>query len=582
MPPLRSHLALALALLAGCLSAALMAAWGGTIDGLMEDAVWASQPEMQGDSSIVIVEISDSTLRKWPEPLALMGSRFGALTDALRDAGAKMAVFDFVHLSEPDGLLDSWGSAVLPNQNWADAIDRWPEGVVMGVTGAASGELLAPSGDILISGTVAERLGAIDIGIKASEVNREVALFLKSGEDVLPSLPVQAYSLLKGAKASALIESGQIAPVMKLTAGRKWQTLQADQVVAGALSESQRKALQGAVAIVAMTHSGSRDVHLKPGRRQVTGAQIVADVLSALQSGERLKGLNQSTKTGSLLVLGLLFPFICQLVRSWALPLGILGSGILLLLSGPALLSASIALPAASAAAVLGASSLAYALGAGVTSRMDQRDLTALFSQQLSPQVATHLLSRPQARRLAGEVVNATAMIFDLRGFTTFSEKAGPQGTFEELNRVFGFVLPLVREHNGVVVTLLGDGFLAVFGAPVMTQCHASEAIQASLAIQRALKEDQGELGFGIGLSSGPLLFGNLGSLERRQFTLISDVVNLASRLQDESKNLNAEIVVDEATLSQAGGEWSELSGTAEVTARGRASSVKVRFAPRV
>lgn len=581
MPLIRRHLGLACSLAVGFLAATLLCLWGRSVDGWLEDAVWASQPETAGDRSIVIIEISDATLKKWPEPLALMGSRFGALTDALRTAGAKMAVFDFVHSAEPDGLLDAWGSSVLPNQIWADAIDRWPEGVAMGVTESASGSLLTPSGDILVSGTVAERLGAIDIGIRTSEVNREVELYVRSAEGVLPSLPMQAYSLSRGTTARRLIESDRLEPVMRLSAGRRWQTLGAEHVVSGNLSQSQWDSLNGAVAIVAMTHSGSRDVHLKPGRKAVIGAQIVADVLSALQSRESLRVLPQNARTGFLLVLALLFPFACQAARGWALPIGTLSLLALVLMNWPALLFAGIVLPAASAAAIVGTSSMAYALGTGITSRLEQRDLTDLFAQQLSPQIADHLLTYPEARRLSGEVVDATAMIFDLRGFTSFSEKAGPQRTFEELNRVFAFVLPIVKENNGVVVTLLGDGFLAVFGAPVTTKTHASEALRASMAIQRAITLDNGELGFGIGLSSGSLLFGNLGSRERRQFTLISDVVNLASRLQDECKNLNAEIVADQTTLSLAEGEWPELSGSAEVKARGRASSVQVRFFPR-
>jgi class 3 adenylate cyclase/CHASE2 domain-containing sensor protein len=577
---IKRHLGLVLAVLLGFITAGLTSVLGSPLDGWLEDAVWASQPDPEGAKGIVLVEISDSTLSEWPEPLALMGSRFAKLTDALREAGTKIVVFDFVHSAEPDGLLDSWGSSVLPNSQWADSIDRWPEGVVMGVASAQSGEIMPPSGDILLAGSVAERLGTIDIGVKTAGVNREVALYLRDGSETLPSLPLQAYAAWKSQAAKLVIEKENLPEYLRLGKGCRWPVLRAEKVASGRLGEEEKALLEGSIAVVAMTHSGSRDVHHRPGWETAPGAYIVADTLSLLKSGKSLGALDDWARAALLFTCALALAWASHLARQRAVALGAgcaLGA---IALTWPTLLTAQFSLPTASVAVVAAVVPLAYALGAGVTGRLEQRDLTELFSQQLSPQVASHLLSSPSARRLGGELAEATVMVFDLRGFTTYSERVGPQGTFQELNRVFGFVLPIVRDHDGIVVTLLGDGFLAVFGAPVATENHASQAISASFAIQRAVREDGGELGFGIGLSTGPLLFGNLGSFERRQFTMISDVVNLASRLQDECKELKAEIVVNADTAEQSGGRWPELSGEAAVKARGRAATVQVRFAP--
>lgn len=578
----RKHLAFALALICGAGVAGL--SWGvraDAINGAVEDAILSSLSLSGPKTKIVIAEIGDSTLKAWPEPLALMGSRLASLTKNLREAGAKLVVFDFVHSAEPDGLLDAWGATVLPNSAWADELDQWPDGVVLGASTAKDGSLIPPAGDLLLSGTTSERLGAIDIAVPEAGVVRSIQLYEQSSGRLFPSLPLQALAASSKSTAEAEAAQKQLGPFLRLGRGHDWPSVKAEELGGPSLPPAAKQAVNGAVVIVAMTHSGSRDFHTRPGGSAVAGGWVVADAIEALSSGRMMR--EAPAWAGALICLAwaAVLAALCQRARlpHWAA--AVLGLAAPLAAAWAGLGGMDLAAPYGLWAAAGLASPLAFALGSGISARLDKLELEEVFAQQLSPQVASHLLADPKARQLGGMEADCTVLVFDLRGFTAFSEKTGAEGTFAELNRIFSFVLPIVRQHDGIVVTLMGDGFLAVFGAPVPSSGHASQALAASMEIHRAMEQDKGELSFGIGLSSGPLLFGNLGSHDRRQFTMIADVVNLASRLQDECKNLGALIVADCGTLAQSDEEWPGLQESHKVKVRGRTDPIAVRCLPR-
>jgi class 3 adenylate cyclase len=161
-----------------------------------------------------------------------------------------------------------------------------------------------------------------------------------------------------------------------------------------------------------------------------------------------------------------------------------------------------------------------------------------LLRTYLSPSVAELMLSDPTVSDLGGRVAEVSVLFADLEGFTPMSRTMRPDEVARLLNRYFEVVVPTVIDEGGSVLSFGGDAILAVFNAPTTHADHALRAVRASLRIQEAIALLRTEPGlehapsFRIGVNTGEALVGNIGSDETRTFTVIGEVVNLASRLQ--------------------------------------------------
>lgn len=158
-----------------------------------------------------------------------------------------------------------------------------------------------------------------------------------------------------------------------------------------------------------------------------------------------------------------------------------------------------------------------------------------LFHRYVAPAVADTLIADPARESLGGEEVEATVLFADLTGFTTFSERVSPSEAIALLNRSFGEAVPAVRDEGGTIVQFSGDALMAVFNAPLPQPDHAMHAARASLRLQRAVATLQLEPGtprFRVGLTTGPVVVGNVGTAELHNYTAIGDTTNLAARLQ--------------------------------------------------
>ena len=176
-------------------------------------------------------------------------------------------------------------------------------------------------------------------------------------------------------------------------------------------------------------------------------------------------------------------------------------------------------------------------------------------------------------------------MIFtDVRGFTALTERMGPEALIALLNRYFRTISAVVVEHGGLVTRLGGDSLLAVFGTPLNpAEDHAHRAVQAAWGLMPALaafnqaQVRQGEptVRIGVGVATGPVLAGNVGSEERLEYTVLGDAVNLASRLEAMTKELEAKILLSEET-ARAVEAWAPLQPIGRVSVRGKQDAVQV------
>ena len=213
-----------------------------------------------------------------------------------------------------------------------------------------------------------------------------------------------------------------------------------------------------------------------------------------------------------------------------------------------------------------------------------ERDkVRSLLGMVVSPAIAERLLSREAT--LGGEEREVTVLFSDLRGFTTFSESRPPKEVVGILNDYFTRMSAAIEAHDGVVDKYIGDGIMALFGAPVAHEDDAGNALAASLAMQEALEVMNRSLAarslpplrMGIGIATATVVAGNLGSPNRLNYTVVGDGVNLAARLEGLCKAdaLNASIIAAETTIHRSKRHFT-VKPLGSTPVRGKAEPVAV------
>jgi adenylate cyclase len=190
----------------------------------------------------------------------------------------------------------------------------------------------------------------------------------------------------------------------------------------------------------------------------------------------------------------------------------------------------------------------------------ERERLREAFGTYVDRDVAEHILR--EGTSLEGEEVEVTVMFVDVRDFTGFAERLSAAEVVAALNRLFARAVPIIHAHGGHVDKFIGDGLLAVFGAPRREPAHADRALSAALDIERAVRES-GPLRVGIGLNSGTVVAGNVGGAGRLEFSVIGDAVNVAARVEAATRATGDAILVTASTrdLATASCEFAERPG---------------------
>ena len=196
------------------------------------------------------------------------------------------------------------------------------------------------------------------------------------------------------------------------------------------------------------------------------------------------------------------------------------------------------------------------------------------IGRYVSHEMCEEILKNPDLLQLGGRRQEVTVLFADIKGFTAMSETMDPEGVVEVLNTFFTEMVDLVFAHQGALDKFLGDALMAVFGVPVMVPQAPSQAVACALGMHRRLKDMQAQgltpiTGMRIGINTGDAIVGNIGSDKRMDFTVIGDVVNVAARLQELAKELDAPTLVSEATCGRVAGRFNLVAGPAMVL-RGR------------
>ncbi len=213
----------------------------------------------------------------------------------------------------------------------------------------------------------------------------------------------------------------------------------------------------------------------------------------------------------------------------------------------------------------------------------EKRQIKKLFSRYVSKDVYDQLVANPSLAALGGSRRHMTVLFSDIRGFTTMSEKGTPEDVVAQLNQLFTRMVAVVFDHRGTVDKFVGDMIMALYGAPLDDDGHAEHAVQTALAMITTLQEMNAEwaaqgkpqLDIGIGINTGEMIAGNVGSETIMSYTVIGDAVNLGARLESLNKEYGTRIIISEATRQALKGRY-DIHPLGDVIVKGKSQPVAI------
>ena len=424
---------------------------------------------------------------------------------------------------------------------------------------------------------------------------------------LLPSLELQAAAVALGASvepvwdpqqsqlvAARLRKDGQTLRTVPLSGNRPraridypgtaevFHTVSLADVLDGRVPDA---ALRGKAALVGVTLVGQYDQVVTPFRNVEAGIYAHAAMLSSILSGRFLQRGASAVLAelvfilGVGLFLGLVLPRAAPWLKA-AVPLGLAAGWILLVqlaLRGGVVLAS--ALPLANVFSV----AFAVVFVGYLSTDREKARLRRTFRYYVGESVMTEMLDHPELLRLGGEKRDCTVLFSDIRGFTALSETMAPEALVKFIN---GYLSPMTRivfEEGGTLDKYIGDALMAFWGAPVPREDHALRACRTALRFLDALEqlrrtwraEGLPEIEIGVGINSGPMVVGNMGSDLRFDYTVMGDAVNMASRLEGANKLFHTSIIVSEETWTRVA---SQATGRrlGSLRLRGRSEPVRV------
>ncbi len=520
-------------------------------------------------SDVVVVGIDDRTFdeldRRWPFPRSLHGK----VIDRLRRAGARVVTYD-IQFTEPtrpredDALIGAVERAA-PVVLSTTEVDRQGRSNVFG------GEAVLRA--------IGARAGNTNVSQDADGVVRRVRPVV----DGLASFPVAAVEVAtrRAVAPSSFPADGEL--VDFLGPPGTVPELSFSRVLRGRFDA---ELVRGRVVVVGATAPSLNDIQdtATSGDEVMSGPELMAQSISSL-----LRGSPLSEAPGWLdVLLVVLLACVTPLAALRLSPAhgALVAAGAFALLLGGAVLAFASGLVVSVVAPALALALASFAaLGLRLSGEMRERRRTReLFGRFVPTEVVEELLQLSESgRRLPGTARDATVMFTDLRGFTTFAESQPPELVLDVLNRYLGDMSEAILAHKGTVVSYMGDGIMAVFGSPVARPDHADAALAAAremleLRIPRfsAWLSERGlpEFRMGVGLNSGTVMSGTVGSDERLEYAAIGDTTNVAARLEAMTKGTDGGLLVAESTRSRLSVGAEDLLPAGELALRGRAEAV--------
>lgn len=323
--------------------------------------------------------------------------------------------------------------------------------------------------------------------------------------------------------------------------------------------------LRGKIALIGTTAPGLLDLRATPVGSTYPGVEIHANLITGMLEGKikhkpkYVLGADVAAIVIAGLIMVVLIPLLSPLRATLVTVLALI---VLVIVNLAFWHLADLVLPVSgSLLLVFFLFALNMSYGYFVESR-SKRQFTELFGQYVPPQLVEEMSRNPESYSMEGRSAELTVLFSDVRGFTTLSEGLDPKELAQLMNEYLGEMTEVIRGHRGTLDKYIGDAIMAFWGAPVDDAEHASRGVIAAIEMHEALSQvnqsfaGRGwpQLKIGVGLNTGTMTVGDMGSPVRKAYTVIGDAVNLASRLEGLTKKYGVGILVGEATRKAARG----------------------------
>jgi len=460
-------------------------------------------------------------------------------------------------------------------------------------------------------------LGTFTLLPETDAIIRRVPLMFRRGETIFPSLSAEALRIAQGATTFIVKSSGASGETafgehtginhIKIgrykvptdSIGRMWlhftdivpeRSVAAWKLFAGDFDAS---SLEGNIVVIGTSAAGLRDARATPLDPAMPGGLAHVQALEQILLGYFLELPDWAFGAEILYiaVLGVVLSFLINTLGAlWSAAVALLGIGGAVFFSWTMFVDFRLLIdPVYPATVVL----LVYITGSLISylrTEVEKRQVRGAFAQYLSPALVEQLADEPDRLVLGGEMKDMTLLFADIRGFTTISEqfKRDPTGLTKLINRFLTPMTDMILARNGTIDKYMGDCIMAFWNAPLDDPDHVSHACDSALAMFSALeslnadikaeREAEGELflpiNIGIGLNSGEACVGNMGSEQRFDYSVLGDTVNLAARLEGQSKNYGVGIVIGDLT-SQGAPDYATLEMD-YIAVKGKSEGVRI------
>ncbi|HHF7373584.1 CHASE2 domain-containing protein [Legionella bozemanae] len=343
--------------------------------------------------------------------------------------------------------------------------------------------------------------------------------------------------------------------------------------------------LQGAIAIIGSTIILLADLHQSPVAQSYPGVEMVGNMVQGIVGQQLVSEYDWRTPKARvyLILIGVFFTFLFSILSvSRILILAVISIIGIWALSIYLFVYESLYLPIALILTLIVLQTITNYGYLFIIERRQKRKINQLFGHYVPEDYVKELIESPQQYSMEGQERNMTVLFSDIRNFTSLSENLEASNVKRLLNAFFTPITEIIFSFRGTIDKYVGDMIVAFWGAPMLDEEHASHAIMCSLTMVKQLPEinekmqekDLPAVSFGIGLATGLMNVGDMGSEFRRAYTVIGDTVNLASRLQDLTKFYQVTILVSDKT--RAGQDQFIWRAIDKITVKGRKSGLTI------
>ncbi|GAC1324469.1 MAG: adenylate/guanylate cyclase domain-containing protein [Thermoleophilaceae bacterium] len=346
---------------------------------------------------------------------------------------------------------------------------------------------------------------------------------------------------------------------------------------------------RGKIVIVGAVAASLKDIFsvATGGTQQMSGPELQANAVDTVRRGAPLRTVSRSLDVLLIILLGLAVPLASIRFLPLKALLGALVAAGLFLIGVQVAFDGGRVITAVYPLVALAISAVGSLLVHYFTETRERQRTRLMFARFVPENVVNDVLARvDDDLRLGGVQRDGTVLFSDLRGFTSFAESLPVERVLEVLNRYLGEMSEAILDNGGTLVAYMGDGIMAVFGAPIEQPDHADRALAAARemlgprlkAFNDYIRDEGLGSGFrmGVGLNSGDVMSGNVGSQRRLEYTAIGDTTNTASRLEGMTKGTPHQIFVADSTRARLSREVPDLEFVDEFEVRGRKEKIRL------